>query len=217
MVAVGILKKYSVLKFILLIINQWGGIRAIRNIQNKDEKSFLWCVLRYLYPTNLNDTRSTDSKQKPKPLKLTKEEQQEFYKAEFCHICEKELYDDDSTGKMLKVRDHCHFTGKYRGAAHNFGHLQCRKPMILVQSYFTVFRVMTNICLSNDLPKSKVDWHVIQQLPGGGGYSRFQVTRMIEWSQKPRPKKIPRASSKSPKNPWTKSWPQKIPCRFCDP
>lgn len=132
--------------------------KAITNIQNKDEKCFLWCVLRYLYPTNLNDTRSTDSKQKPKPLKLTKEEQQEFYYAEFCHICEKELYDDDSTGEMLKVRDHCHFTGKYRGAAHNFCNLQCRKPiMILVQSYFTVFRVMTNICLSNDLPNSKVD------------------------------------------------------------
>lgn len=131
--------------------------KAITDIQNKDEKCFLWCVLRYLYPTNLNDTRSTDSKQKPKPLKLTKEEQQEFYYAEFCHICEKELYDDDSTGKMLKVRDHCHFTGKYRGTAHNFCNLQCHKPMILVQSYFTVFRVMTNICLSNDLPNSKVD------------------------------------------------------------
>lgn len=36
---------------------------------------------------------------------LTKQEQEEFDKAEFCHICEKELYDDDSTGKMLKVRD----------------------------------------------------------------------------------------------------------------
>lgn len=42
---------------------------------------------------------------KPKPLKLTKQEQEEFDKAEFCHICEKELYDDDSTGKMLKVRE----------------------------------------------------------------------------------------------------------------
>ena len=34
---------------------------------------------------------------------------------------------------------------------------------------------------------------------GPRGYSRFQVTRMIKWSQKSRPPKIPRASSKTPK------------------
>ena len=32
---------------------------------------------------------------------------------------------------MLKVRDHCHFTGKYRGAAHNSCNLQFRNPLIL--------------------------------------------------------------------------------------
>ena len=37
--------------------------------------------------------------------------------------------------------------------------------------------------------------------PDPGGYSEFQVTGMIEWSQKSRPKKIPRTSSKTPKNP----------------
>ena len=57
----------------------------------------------------------------PKPLKLTKEEQLSFTKAENCHICSKELLND-------KVRDHCHFTGQYRGAAHNSCNLQCRKP-----------------------------------------------------------------------------------------
>ena len=60
----------------------------------------------------------------PKPLKLTKEEQLSFTKAETCHICKKELQSD-------KVRDHCHFTGQYRGAAHNSCNLQCRKPLIL--------------------------------------------------------------------------------------
>ncbi|CAH3144143.1 unnamed protein product [Porites evermanni] len=61
---------------------------------------------------------------RPIPLKLTPAEQDSFNKVEICHICKKELLDD-------KVRDHCHFTGKYRGAAHNSCNLQCRKPMIL--------------------------------------------------------------------------------------
>ena len=29
------------------------------------------------------------------------------------------------------MKDHCHFTGKYRGAAHNQCNLSCRKPLIL--------------------------------------------------------------------------------------
>ena len=36
--------------------------KAIVNIQNKDEKCFLWCVLRYLHPKEDNDTRLTDLK-----------------------------------------------------------------------------------------------------------------------------------------------------------
>ena len=58
------------------------------------------------------------------PLRLTAKEEKEFHKAELCHICKKQLDDD-------RVRDHCHFTGQYRGAAHNSCNLQCRKPMIL--------------------------------------------------------------------------------------
>ena len=36
--------------------------KAIVNIQNKDEKCFLWCILRYLHPREDNDTRLTDLK-----------------------------------------------------------------------------------------------------------------------------------------------------------
>ena len=36
--------------------------KAIVNIQNTDEKCFLWCVLRYLHPKDKNDTRLTDLK-----------------------------------------------------------------------------------------------------------------------------------------------------------
>ena len=44
-------------------------------------------------------------------LPLTKEEQKSFQKATNCWICKQPFY-----GK--KARDHDHFTGKYRGAAH---------------------------------------------------------------------------------------------------
>ena len=65
-----------------------------------------------------------DFYRRSKPLKLTKQEQISFDKAESCHICKTPLLKD-------KVRDHCHFTGQYRGAAHNSCNLQCRKPLIL--------------------------------------------------------------------------------------
>ena len=68
---------------------------------------------------------------KPKTMKITTQEQEEFNKSTICHICEKEFLEDDSTARMLKVRDHCHFTGEYRGAAHNSCNIQGKKPLIL--------------------------------------------------------------------------------------
>ena len=60
----------------------------------------------------------------PKPLRLTEEEQKSFKEARICHICLGNLDGD-------RVRDHCHFTGQYRGASHNSCNLQCKKPLIL--------------------------------------------------------------------------------------
>ena len=67
----------------------------------------------------------------PKPLKLTPQEQKDFQSATMCHICEQDLNVDKKTGHIFKVRDHCHFTGEYRGAAHFDCNLKCRKPLIL--------------------------------------------------------------------------------------
>ena len=72
-----------------------------------------------------------DYYQKPKPYNLTKEEEKDFQSASFCHICEEELSIDKKTNEFVKVRDHCHFTGKYLGAAHKQCNLLCRKPFIL--------------------------------------------------------------------------------------
>ena len=68
---------------------------------------------------------------KPKPINLTSQEEKDFKSATICRICEQDLNTDKETGRILKVRDHCHFTGEYRGAAHNQCNLKCRKPHIL--------------------------------------------------------------------------------------
>ena len=65
-----------------------------------------------------------DFYKRPKPLRLNSEEQKSFEEAKTCHICSGELKQD-------KVRDHCHFTGQYRGAAHNKCNLMCKKPKVL--------------------------------------------------------------------------------------
>ena len=56
-----------------------------------------------------------------KPLNMTKENEEEFQKAEKCHICNKKYSDKD-----IRVRDHCHITGKYRGSAHQECNLQLK-------------------------------------------------------------------------------------------
>ena len=56
-----------------------------------------------------------------KPLNMTKENEEEFQKAEECHICNKKYINQD-----IRVRDHCHITGKYRGSAHQECNLQLR-------------------------------------------------------------------------------------------
>ena len=57
-----------------------------------------------------------------KPMDITPEEEEQFKQASKCWICGNLLNLQD------RVRDHCHFTGRYRGAAHNRCNLQYSKP-----------------------------------------------------------------------------------------
>ena len=56
-----------------------------------------------------------------KPLRMTEVDGKEFKKATTCHICDKKY-----TEKDIRVRDHCHITGKYRGSAHQECNLKLR-------------------------------------------------------------------------------------------
>ena len=53
---------------------------------------------------------------------ISKEEEEQFKQASNCWICGKLLNIQD------RVRDHCHYTGRYRGAAHNICNLKYSKP-----------------------------------------------------------------------------------------
>ena len=62
----------------------------------------------------------------PKPITMTEQETKDHSKATHCWICEKELGNFKTNPK---VRDHCHFTGQYRGPAHKSCNLKLKiKP-----------------------------------------------------------------------------------------
>ena len=69
-------------------------------------------------------------------IELTSEEQYRHYNAKYCYICQKTFSKDneDKDNKEYKeknndkVRDHCHYTGKYRGAAHRTCSLMYNTP-----------------------------------------------------------------------------------------
>ena len=64
------------------------------------------------------------------PMNLTSMEEEEFAAATECHICRKYFTKDD-----VRVRDHCHITGKYRGAAHN----RCNRSFRLTNKIPVIF------------------------------------------------------------------------------
>ena len=63
---------------------------------------------------------------------LTDEEIKFYEEQKDCHLCKKEFcYDENDKNRFKlyqKVRDHCHYTGKFRGAAHSICNLRYKVP-----------------------------------------------------------------------------------------
>ena len=59
-------------------------------------------------------------------MKITRKQQASFKEATVCHICEGDF--TIKTEENAKVRDHCHLTGRYRGAAHSKCNLEYKVP-----------------------------------------------------------------------------------------
>ena len=58
-----------------------------------------------------------------KMIPLTKIEKTRHNRQKICHICKKIFKTGDN-----KARDHCHYSRKYRGAAHNICNLRYKIP-----------------------------------------------------------------------------------------
>ena len=61
-------------------------------------------------------------------IPLTKKEEKQHNEQKVCYICKKKFNTVNIDKKHHKVKDHCHDTGKYRGAAHNICNLRYRIP-----------------------------------------------------------------------------------------
>ena len=72
-------------------------------------------------------------------IQLITEEKIHYNEQEICYICKKEFYKSDE--KHYKVRDHCHYTEKYRGAAHNICNLRYKifKEIYLVLHNYNTY------------------------------------------------------------------------------
>ena len=92
-----------------------------KKIPNDDDSSIFVSKLEKLVHKIYQDFYS-----RPLLLRMTQEQRVSYSKSEKCHICNEDILTPDD-----KVCDHCHFTGEYRGAAHQSCNLQCRKPMII--------------------------------------------------------------------------------------
>ena len=79
------------------------------------------CMKRFCKDLKDHAIKIIDFKKKDM-IPLTKEEKDNYNKENICHICKNDFNND------MKVKGHCHFTGKYRRAAHNMCNLRYEIP-----------------------------------------------------------------------------------------
>ena len=86
-------------------------------------KPFLYrgpnAVEKFLERMNIEEKKIHSILSKPVPMEMSSEDQRNFLLAMKCHICDQPLNGD-------RCRDHDHFNGKYRGAAHSACNLNFR-------------------------------------------------------------------------------------------
>ena len=83
------------------------------------------CMKKFCKDLRIHATKIINYEKK-KNISLTPEEKINYCDQKVCYLCKKEF--DTIDKKNYIVRDHCHYTGKYRGAAHNVCNLRYKIP-----------------------------------------------------------------------------------------
>ena len=82
------------------------------------------CMTKFCKDLREHATKIINYKKKDM-IPLTKKEEKNCNNQKVCYICKKEF---DKSDKKHKVRDHCHYTGKYKGVVHNICNLRYKIP-----------------------------------------------------------------------------------------
>ena len=105
-----------------------GASMLIKFAHGDYERSFKQCIgensIRAFCKTLKVEVERAIRYKKKGMYPLTDDEKRDHRKAKECHLCSGAFVKSELVGDQ-KVRDHCHYTGKYRGAAHsksNFAH-----------------------------------------------------------------------------------------------
>ena len=87
--------------------------------------------------------------QEHKEIEMTDEDKKDIETATHCFICGekfKNSYKNEKEAeKYNKVRDHCHFTGKYRGSTHSICNLNFCNRYFEIPYFFITWKIMMDI------------------------------------------------------------------------
>ena len=90
------------------------------------------CMENFCFKLNEIRTEIEDMMKYNEPIDMSEQDEQNFRSATHCYICgdkfKSTFKDEKDRMNNKKVRDHCHFTGRYRGCAHSICNLNyCNK------------------------------------------------------------------------------------------
>jgi hypothetical protein len=99
------------------------GIRIISDVPEIKNATFTYhglnCVEQFVEKIFKIKNEVLNFYNDPKKIIMSSEDVKNFNEADECYICHNKLNDDEHGKFYGKVRDHCHFSGKYLGAAHS--------------------------------------------------------------------------------------------------